>query len=180
MSEADLSFEQVTSVLRCDPENGLLFWKERPLEMFPRARDGKSWNTRYAGKEASTAKNDTYRQVCIFYQYIRAHRIIWMFVHGNWPNGEIDHIDGDRSNNRIKNLRLVTDSENRRNSKRPSNNVSGVMGVYWRKDLSKWEAKITVSGSQKHIGTFCNFDEAVVARKSAEAKYGYHENHGRS
>jgi hypothetical protein len=95
-----------------------------------------------------------------------------------WPEGEIDHINGNRQDNRIENLRDVPRSLNQRNSKLQNNNRSGVSGVFWR--ANRWEARIyLVSGQRKHLGRFKTFEEAVAVRKQAEMECGYHENHGR-
>lgn len=108
-----------------------------------------------------------------------AHRVAWLLHYGSWPEGPIDHINGVKSDNRIENLRVVTPEQNQKNRKRDTRNKSGAVGVYWVNRLNRWQVQIGVNGKEKHIGLFKDFDEAVVARKEAEVKYGYHENHGR-
>ena len=84
----------------------------------------------------------------------------------------VDHIDGDKSNNKINNLRLASKSENGRNRVNlPSNNTSGVIGVCWDKKAKKWKAFIMINGKQKHLGYFINIEDAIKARKEAEIKY---------
>ncbi|MFQ6183638.1 HNH endonuclease signature motif containing protein [Sinorhizobium meliloti] len=178
-AESFLSFAQVNSVLGYEAESGLLFWKERPRSMFTTEGSWKIWNARFAGKEAFTSFKDGYKRGCIFYRHVRAHRVAWMLSHGVWPSGEIDHIDGDRANNKLENLRDVPGAENRKNARRPRNNISGVVGVSWRKDTRKWSARVKIGGRVKCLGDFKSFDEAVATRKLAESKYGFHENHGR-
>lgn len=103
------------------------------------------------------------------------HRVVWELAYGPIPDGMcIDHIDGDRSNNRLSNLRLVTLSVNQRNAKIPSNNKMGIVGVY---PFAK--GFVVRIASTKHVGYFTDFFEACCARKSAELRHGYHENHGR-
>jgi hypothetical protein len=105
--------------------------------------------------------------------------VIWCHVYGEWPekNLVIDHINGDEKDNRIQNLRLVTHSENNKNSSRPKSNTSGVIGVH--KKRGKWIAQIQENYKKITVGSFDSFEDAVKARKEAELKYGFHENHGR-
>ena len=140
----------------------------------------KQWNTVWAGKEAFTAIDGKgYRHGSLDYTYVRYHRVLWALSHGRWPNGEIDHIDGDRLNNALPNLREATPSQNQKNKIRPKNNTSGHLGVSWYKPYGKWRVWVQVDGRQKHLGYFDALADAVAARSRAEARYGYHENHGR-
>ena len=107
-----------------------------------------------------------------------AHRLAWLFVFGYFPK-YIDHINGITSDNRIENLREVTSLDNAKNRCVSSNNNSGVIGVYFKKDRNKWVARIEVEGNKIHLGSFVEFHEAVNARKNAEVLYGFHKNHGR-
>jgi len=109
---------------------------------------------------------------------IPAHRLAWLYVYGVWPN-HIDHINGVRNDNRIKNLRSVSQPENNLNKKIFKNNSSGVSGINWISRLGKWRVRIGVSGEYISIGCFQYKWDAICARKSAENKYGYHINHGR-
>lgn len=108
-------------------------------------------------------------------QYV--HRVIYTMHFGDIPEGyDIDHINGDPSDNRLENLRAVPHRINRRNSKKNSNNTSGHTGVY--PHGKKWVAKIKVDHKSKHLGVFTNIDDAILARKKAEETYGFHNNHG--
>jgi hypothetical protein len=108
-----------------------------------------------------------------------AHRVIWALEYGRWPDGQIDHIDGDRANNRISNLRDVSQAENTRNAARPHLNTTGRIGVSFkgavRAGSKKWIAHI----GSKPIKSFHTFEEACAAREEAEQRLGYHPNHGR-
>ena len=124
-------------------------------------------------------KDYGYLIINVKYRLYKAHRLVWLYVHGRWPK-EIDHINGDRADNRIENLREVTRSQNRRNSKKPSTNTSGHMGVYLNKKKGKpFRAGIWHNNRQIWIGSYNSIEEAVAARKAAERKYGYSPNHGR-
>lgn len=109
----------------------------------------------------------------------KAHRIAWLLHYGSWPNGEIDHINGDTSDNRIANLRDVSHQENQKNQKLRSTNKTGITGVRPHKYHNQWAAEITVDGKNKYLGLYPHLFEAACARKSAERRHGYHINHGR-
>lgn len=108
----------------------------------------------------------------------RSHRLVWLYVHGVAPADEIDHINHNRSDNRLVNLRSVSHSENTRNKSLLSSNNSGCNGVSWAKDREKWRAKIYSNGKQIYLGSFDLLEDAIECRKAANIKYGYHPNHG--
>jgi len=179
------SQEVLRQLLDYDPETGTLTWRARQVEMFqPSATRSQEhvaalWNARYAGAEAFTSI-DAYGYRCgaILGVGRKAHRIIWKMMHGSEPD-QIDHINGLRSDNRLLNLREASQTENSRNTKIRANNYSGVVGVKWDKRRFKWLAEIKVSGRAHLLGAFDLFWDAVAARKEAEARMGFHENHGR-
>lgn len=173
--------ETLLKLLRYEPSTGKLFWHPRPITLFAdqdwEARS--KWNTRYAHQEAFTATRGGYRCGAIFGVNYQAHRIIWVMVTGRCdPEIEVDHENGNRSDNRWSNLRLVTPTGNRRNAAVPRHNTSGVIGVGLHR--GKWRAHITVNRRQVHIGEFVRFSDAVRARRDAEPQYGFHSNHGRA
>lgn len=165
-----------------DADTGKLYWKSRDASYF---NDGyhsssaraKQWNAKNAGKEAFTAINSGYRDGAILNVRYLAHRVIWKIIHDEEPD-QIDHINGNRQDNRICNLRSVSSLDNKRNMCIPSHNTSGVIGVSKSK-RGGWESYISIGNKKKYIGTFYSFEDAVKARKDAEIKYGFHENHGR-
>ena len=102
----------------------------------------------------------------------QAHRLAWIYVHGDIPNQmHIDHINRDRADNRICNLRLATNQQNRQNSKANLNNTSGKKGVYWHKRDACWYVAIGVAGKLKHLGYFKDRETADLARDRAEKIY---------
>ena len=168
-----------------DPETGALVWRVRGVSFFT---DGKKsaiqsmrrWNTRYAGKAALNYKGTQgYFRGEIFGEAYRAHRVAWAIYSGSWPENEIDHINGNRSDNRIANLRSATSQENSKNRAISIKNTSGANGVSWREDHSRWVASINKNGKLKYIGSFKSKNEAIQARAKANAECGYHVNHGR-
>lgn len=180
----ELTAEIARTLLRYEPETGRLFWRKRDAKWFvsgARSAEHKcnNWNSIFAGKEAFTAKTEGYRNGRIFNRKYHAHRIIWLIAHGHFPEHHIDHQNGNRSDNRIANLREVTRQENQKNLRLPSHNKSGICGVCWNAQRGKWLASITVNRKNKFIGHFTDKEEATAARKRAEEEYGYHQNHGR-
>lgn len=105
------------------------------------------------------------------------HRLIWLKCHGTWPDDVIDHINGNKADNRIENLRDVKPELNNRNTKIYKTNKSGIMGVY--RYRSGWRVTFRVNNKQKCFGVHKDFFEACCIRKSLEVKHEYHENHGR-
>lgn len=170
--------------LSYDHESGVFIWLERPLHHFPSVRSFNAINSRQKGEIAGTIHKSNplsspYLIISISNSRFRAHNLAWLYVNGYMPSGELDHIDGDTLNNRILNLRDVSRSENNKNRSIPSNNSSGVIGVNWDKRTSKWVAGIKIDGNRIFLGRFSDISDAAIARKEAEKKYGFHDNHGR-
>lgn len=172
---SNLDVELLRRLFDYDPETGSLTWRERTEIDCPNEKERKRWNSRYAGREAFQVKDNGYRCGMIFRKPQKAHRVCWAHYYGKWPMNDIDHINGDRADNRISNLRDVTRSENSRNQKR---RTDGYLGVYPHKP-NKWRATICRGGKRRHIGIFATIDDALAARKRAEHLYGFHPNHGR-
>ena len=118
-----------------------------------------------------------YATVCVFGRKFLAHRLAWFYHYKVWPSQEIDHINHNRKDNRIENLREVSSKENSRNQAFRSTNTSGYTGLKQFKE--KWEARISTDSGVKVLGWFNTFEEALAARSEAEQTYGYHPNHGR-
>lgn len=109
-----------------------------------------------------------------------AHRLVWLYFYGEFPERGliIDHKDRNRNNNRIENLRVIPKPLNPRNSSMHKTNTSGCTGVAWHKRADKWVAQIRDEGKQRHLGYFDSFFEACCARLSAQSRLGYSETHG--
>lgn len=108
-----------------------------------------------------------------------AHRIIWFLAYGHWPDGEIDHVNGNRADNRLSNIREASHSENACNSKMRSNNSSGTKGVYFNKSVGKWQSQITVDGKHTYLGLFTDIADAKNAVMCAREKlHGIFANNG--
>lgn len=139
------------------PETGSLKWKVR----LGRA---KQWS------EVGSKNASGYINLVINGRQFYAHRVIFAMMTGRWPK-EIDHVDGDKSNNRWCNLRECTRSQNNWNRDTYAQNTSGVVGVSPRTKYGDWQVAIRVSNSRIFLGYFKSFEEAVIARKNAELKY---------
>jgi hypothetical protein len=126
------------NLLAYDADTGMLTWKKRCIDPSKSEQPQKTWNSRYAGKQAGW-NNRGYISIRLFKKGYLAHRLAWAMHYGVWPTQLIDHINGDSSDNRIVNLRQTTQSENMRNKRIRADNTSGYVGVYKRG--AKWYAK---------------------------------------
>lgn len=167
--------ELLRKLLRYDPDSGLMFWRERSSEMFSSERISKGWNKKYSGKPAINSP-DTHGYLMgtlCGWSLPRAHRVAWALATGAWPEDEIDHINGVRSDNRLVNLRPATRSQNRANIDKSWSNKSGYKGVRLDARSGKWRAQITKDGISTFLGTFDSPEDANSAYVSAAiASYG--------
>lgn len=166
-------------LLVLDKSTGTLFWARRDPSMFGRPTAAPSWNTRYAGREAFTAFNsDGYKVGKLFNKPVRAHIVVYAMVNGEWPDYEIDHANGVRTDNRPANLRAADRLLNMRNRAKDARNSSGATGVSQTKS-GRWSAIIGAGKGSKYLGTFDTFDQAREARLAAEKDFGYDPAHGK-
>lgn len=172
---ANISVETLHQLINYNAETGELIWRRRPREMFDTKRHCSVWNARYAGKPALACGTGGYRHGAIFDRSYKAHRVAWALHYGAWPEGVLDHINGNGRDNRICNLREVDQAENMRNLPVRRQSASGVPGVSWFARKQKWQVRVGTT----HIGYFADFDQAVSARHAAAKAHGYHPNHGR-
>jgi hypothetical protein len=174
-----LSINDLQQLMKYDAETGVLTWLHRSPIMFVSTIRSNTWNTRFAGKSAFTNISHGYYQGSIHGIKYQAHRVAWALYYGKWPDGEIDHINGIGTDNRIQNLREVTRADNCRNQKLHKGNMSGYSGIRWYPDMQRYRVQIGVSGTQTHLGVFVNLDDAIAARIAAERLHDYHANHGK-
>lgn len=167
-------------------KDGRIIWKSRPSTHF-RSSENRgadhicaNWNARYAGSEAISCLTPSgHKTGRINDKMFYAHRIIWAMQTGSWPKNEIDHVNGNPTDNRIENLRDVPHKINLRNQGIRKNNTSGLLGVRFYRPRNKWSSSIQVNGKSIHIGYFETKQEAAAARIAANTSHGFHENHGR-
>jgi len=161
-----LTQKQLKEILRYDPDTGIFTWLVRTA------------NCVKIGEAAGGLNPAGYSGIRLKGRDYLAHRLAWLYMTDEWPKDQIDHINHIKDDNRIENLREVTHKENGRNRSMQKNNVSGCCGVCWYKPYNKWAAQIKVNGKQINLGCFDDLNNAIAARKAAEIKYGFHENHG--
>lgn len=187
MNKPELTQEIIRELLDYDPETGVMTWKERDGEWFKSDRDCKAWNARWAGREAgscrATRANYGYarKELVILHTTYLYHRVIWLWMTGEWPKDHIDHINRDATDNRWRNLRLTDACGNNLNKSMYRNNSSGFSGVLWRKDRKRWEAAVRVGGKIHHLGCFVEDDleSAAKAVEDFRREHGFSEDHGK-
>lgn len=154
----DISAERVREVLDYRPETGAFTWKSLV---------GK--HSRLNGTQAGGLDPKGYLRISVGGLQHMAHRLAWLVTTGAWPVGRLDHINGNKQDNRIANLREVSASINSQNRVKPGRrSVSGALGVVRSK--GKWEARITVDGKWTYLGRFDSTDEASAAYFRAKAQ----------
>lgn len=149
--------EVLKEMLAYDAESGELRWRVRPCQSMR------------AGDEAGVVVAQGYIKVSIKGSIYPAHRIAWALHYGEEATTKIDHKNGDRSDNRIANLRLVSNSENGLNRKLQCNSTSAHRGVHYHKQKKKWEVRIKINGKRLYLGAYECREEAINARLKAEA-----------
>jgi hypothetical protein len=155
--DSGLSVEQLREMLDYDHSTGQFCWRRR--KGVPHAT-----NVRYAGKPAGHHCDRLgYVLLGINRRLYRALRLAWLYVFGEWPDGDLDHINGDGFDNRIGNLRLATSTQNHGNARTPKHNTSGLKGAYWDKRAGRWLAQIKHQRKQHHLGYFDTAEEAHAA-----------------
>lgn len=157
-------------LLAYDPETGVLTWRERARKWFPSDHAHETWNARFAGRPALTAKRMGYRAGSILRTQCYAHRAAFAVETGRWPEAEIDHINGDRADNRWGNLREATRSGQMQNTARRSNNTSGHVGVSWCAPRKLWTAMIKQGGQASYLGGFPRKEDAATAYRAAKRR----------
>ncbi len=155
----NLTADRLCAVLDYDPSRGIFVWKSRAS------------NRIKVGQEAGSTHGSGYTQINVDGQNYLAHRLAWLYVHGEWPKHVIDHINGDRKDNRIENLRDVPHPINAQNIRRPmSTNTSGFLGVSWSRKDKSYVAHISVQNRTKCVGAFRSAIQAHDAYLSAKRK----------
>lgn len=129
------------------------------------------------GETIGNASSRGYLEISVGEEKYSAHKLAWYITHGEYPNPSIDHINGDKQDNRIENLRLSTPLENMRNRGKNENNTTGYNGVYLSSS-GRYRARIKINGKLIGLGTFDTVELAAAARKSANEKYNFDDDHG--
>tara|TARA_R110002126_G_scaffold88499_3_gene212068 strand:+ start:735 stop:1241 length:507 start_codon:yes stop_codon:yes gene_type:complete len=151
--------ETVKKLFYYDAESGMLLWR------YGNKRNVKPW------QEAKALNGNGYVCVKIQGKNYPVHRIIWVYVHGTFPEQDIDHKNRIRNDNRLCNLRVVSRTDNCQNISLPSHNKSGHIGVSWFKNHNCWTVYVKVNKKNKWLGYYKNLDDAIAARKAGEKQY---------
>lgn len=157
-----LTQQELKKILHYDPESGVFTWL---------VDHGQKYK---AGDLAGTKDEAGYLVIFVMKQLYKSHRLAWLYVYGEWPSGVVDHINHNKADNMISNLRDVTNEKNQKNKALSPKNKMGIAGIRFSVGKKIFVTKI----SRELIGEFDDFFEACCARKSAERKYEYHINHG--
>lgn len=152
-----MTLDELRRRLNYDPQTGEFRWKVRAGRGLP-------------GMIAGTAHNRGYWQIRVCDELHLAHRLAWLMTYGEWPAEDIDHINGDKRDNRIANLRAASRSQNMANKGPNRNNTSGYKGVWYFKRTGKWMAGFRKDGRSIHVGCFDTPEEAAEARRIAFEK----------
>lgn len=171
---------EVESFLRYDPSTGRFTWKHRAATYFSSDKACEIWNAQWVGKKAGGLDVKGYVSIGIFNRHIRAHRIAWFMIHGEWPTEQIDHINGVKSDNRWLNLRAALRKGNQRNQKRPITNTSGVKGVIYDKSHNTWYFQMRQDDGSRFTKTGFATKEAAAeeCRRVRNLLHGEFANHG--
>jgi len=166
-----LTADDVRRLFTYEKDTGILRWKVQP-----------SNNVKVnepAGSVIYGSNKVKYMRVGINGVFYLQHRIIWLWVTGEWPKFGVDHQNGCGLDNRFENLRDVTSSVNSQNRRLGVRNKSGHLGVSWNSNIKKWKSAIVVQGKLHHLGYYTNKEDAIKIRKQAEADFMFHKNHGK-
>ena len=150
--------------IRYAPDTGHLYWLHR------REGDGRdaNWNARHEGTLAlATPTSRGYLQGSLGEYRLLAHRVAWALYHGEWPPEQIDHINRNKQDNRISNLRAATPSENMLNRDFAPRRMGCPRGVRWVGAKQKFHATLSIRGQKKHLGSFDSADAASAAYEAA-------------
>lgn len=176
---SEVTQQRLRELFDYNPETGQFIFKPRPREEFHDFRASRVFESKCAGKTAGWRHGAGYTAIRVDGRDYLAHRLAWLYSHGEWPPHEIDHKNGDRSDNRLQNLRPATKKENSRNQCLRITNKSGVNGVIWDKRKGVWRADVTYNGRFIYLGQFKTIEEAAAARKAGERALGFHSGHGK-
>ncbi len=158
MTAQPLTQARLKALLHYDPETGVFVNR---VERNGRAKKG---------AVAGARTQDGYICIQVEKQKHQAHRLAWLYVYGAWPQNEIDHLNRDRADNRIDNLRDVSRLVNSHNIGAHKGSISGQKGVAWHSRNRKWQVQMRVNGVHHYIGQFKDLHEAVNARLEAEKR----------
>lgn len=163
----DFTWAELDALLKYEPLTGKLIWKTNihSKSVVP--------NT-----EAGCVAKSGYRVITLFGLSYPAHHVAWFLHHKVWAEGQLDHQNQQRDDNRLVNLREVTKAENAQNRSRRRETVTGEHGIWFDRRRNKYVAEITMNGKRVYLKRFDNADDAVSERQTKLKELGFHDNHG--
>ncbi len=164
---------ELHTYLTYDPETGELRWKERPRSMFSRDRTHEMWNTRYEGKLARGRTDKGCLAINIGGRRTSVGRVCWAMHYGEWPEHSVEFRNKKKNDFRIANLVQRTHKESSMAQRLTVRNTSGIVGVSFDKAGHRWRAMIKVDGKKIALGSFVRIEDAAVARREAEVRFGF-------
>jgi hypothetical protein len=166
-----LTAEQLRSLLDYDPETGHFRWRDGINHWRAGLPAGTLATPKWRGSHIviglGTTSEYRYQWIGVRKKVYFAHRLAWLWFYGEWPKGEVDHINCDGTDNRIVNLREATPTQNSYNRTRRKDNKSGIKGVSWSKRSGRWLAHISHQGKAIHVGLFDTKEQAAAAYAEA-------------
>lgn len=157
MNVNNITVEEIRKLFNYDKDTGIISWANKKSSRV------------LIGNEAGYKRLSGYRQILINRKAYQSHRVAWAIIYGEWPNCQIDHINGIADDNRILNLREATPSENRQNIGKVVSK-SGVIGVTWHKQSKRWQSSIKLNGRSYYLGLFETIESASKAYKKAKTE----------
>lgn len=155
-----ITAKELKELVSYDPETGDFFSRVRRHRLAP-------------GDKCGSSDAHGYIVLIIHRTHYKAHRLAWLYMTGTWPEGQVDHKNLVKSDNRFENLRVASRSQNQHNKPRYRNNTSGFKGVYRHTQNGNWVARIKVGQKRLHIGSFATPEEAARAyQEAAKAHFG--------
>ena len=147
---SNLKHSDVLELMAYDPEVGIFTWKKQRRGVI-------------TGKPLGCCNGNGYLRITVLGQVVYAHRLAWFYVYGKWPQNQIDHINGSKNDNRIANLRDVTNAQN-------AQNKPFARGVSWHKKSNKWQAHFCFHKTNRYLGLFDKYEDAATAYIAAKEK----------
>jgi hypothetical protein len=158
-TKTELTHAALCEELSYNAENGLFFWKKDKCNI-------------KAGQQAGSRHWRGYFSVYVLGKSYLAHRLAWFYFYGKWPENSIDHINGLFADNKISNLRDISQKENMQNRRTPKKNrLEGLLGTHWNPRINKWHATIYYEGKNRHLGVFETAEEAHAVYLQEKRKH---------
>lgn len=181
MDVQTLTPSDVRECVAYDPQTGAFTWTPRDDASFPNVTAAKIYKRRFEGRPAFTCIGSQGYPCCRIKQVlVTAHRAAFAVMTGEWPPEQVDHVNGDRRDNRWTNLRLASQDMNSRNMAMPKRNTSGRVGVTFDRSRQKWMAQGWAEKRKFYLGRFDRLEQAAAARVAFEREHDFHPNHGRA